>query len=343
MARGGRVASKPELPAPTPPMRATRREESSVQAYAILAILLVLAALSWASLAWDYPASTMDMTLPYTMGLSLTPFLLIWAVMMVAMMFPTAAPMILTFHKIQVRRTAHGAFFAVWAFVAGYLLLWALSGLAAFALARGAEAAAAYSAVSARSFARVGGAVLVLAGVYQFSPAKNFCLLKCRTPIAFIMASWRGGMTGALRMGWLHGLYCFGCCWLLFVILFPLGMMNVAAMAAITLLILAEKSFPWSGLPAHVSAVVLIAYGGAVIAMPELLPTFSTRAAMERETLDSPRNGDAPRSAAGSSCLDAISAAGTPRYFSLRREADEISRSCRIVAKADKHRKTAFD
>jgi predicted metal-binding membrane protein len=75
-------------------------------------------------------------------------------------------------------------------------------------------------------------------------------------------------------MGWLHGLYCFGCCWLLFVILFPLGMMNVAAMAAITLLILAEKVFPRGRLIASVFGVFLIGYGVAVVVMPKLLPTF---------------------------------------------------------------------
>jgi predicted metal-binding membrane protein len=274
------VASKPELSATNPSMHAAQNDGSPVQGYAILAILLVLATLCWAALAWNYPASAMDMTLPYTMGLSPTPFLAIWVVMMVAMMFPTAAPMILTFQKLQSRRTGRGAFFATWAFVAGYLLLWALTGLAAYALGRGAESVAAYFSVSSGVFARIGGAILVLAGIYQCTPIKHSCLLKCTTPIAFIMSSWRAGVRGALRMGWLHGLYCFGCCWLLFVILFPLGMMNVAAMAAITLLIAAEKLFPLGRLTARASAVVLIIYGGVVIAMPELLPTFSTRPAI---------------------------------------------------------------
>jgi len=277
MTLGDSSVSMPKPSATNPQADAKRNEGSLLQAYGISTILLVTTLLSWAALAWDYPASAMDMTLPYTMGLSLTPFLLIWIVMMVAMMFPTAAPMILTFHNIQRRRATPGAFFATWAFVTGYLVLWALTGVAAYSMARGAEAAAAYFAVSARSFARIGGGVLVLAGVYQFTPMKNFCLLKCRTPIAFIMTSWRGGTTGALRMGWLHGWFCFGCCWLLFVILFPLGMMNVAAMAVITLLILAEKLFPWSKLTVTVAAAVLVVYGAAVIARPDLLPTFSDR------------------------------------------------------------------
>jgi predicted metal-binding membrane protein len=291
------LAAKPEPSGTNAFMPPARSEGSPIPGYAILAILLVVALLSWAALAWDYPASAMDMTLPYTMGLSLAPFLTIWVIMMVAMMFPTAAPMILTFHNIQRRRTARGAFFATWAFVAGYLLLWALTGFAAFGLARGAEATVELFGISANVLARFGGAVLILAGLYQFTPLKNLCLLKCRTPVAFIMKSWRSGMKGALRMGWLHGLYCFGCCWLLFVILFPLGMMNVAAMAAITMLILAEKIFPWGRLIAHASAVVLIAYGGAVIVVPALLPTFSVHSDKSERASDIPTNANATSSA----------------------------------------------
>jgi predicted metal-binding membrane protein len=273
------VASRPEPPGTSVVAGPTPNERLGVQGYAILATLLAIAALCWALLAWDYPSSEMDMALAYTMGLPLTPFLIVRIVMMAAMMFPTAAPMILTFHSIQRRRTARGAFSATWAFVAGYLMLWALTGVGAYALARGAEAAAAYFGVSEHSFARIGGFVLVLAGVYQLTPLKNICLSKCRTPIAFVMTSWRSGTMGALRMGWLHGLYCFGCCWLLFVILFPLGMMNVAAMVAITVLILAEKVLPRGRAVAYAAAALLIAYGGAVIATPKLLPTFSAQSA----------------------------------------------------------------
>lgn len=90
--------------------------------------------------------------------------------------------------------------------------------------------------------ARIGGGVLIAAGLYQLSPLKYVCLNKCRTPTAFILSSWRDGYGGSFRMGLEHGAYCLGCYWLLFVVLFPLGMMNVAAMAVITLVIFAEKS-----------------------------------------------------------------------------------------------------
>ena len=130
--------------------------------------------------------------------------------------------------------------------------MWTLSGVAAYAGALAAEAVAARTALSPATAARVGGAVLVAAGLYQLTPLKDLCLSKCRTPITFIMTSWHDGAAGALRMGLLHGAYCLGCCWLLFVILFPLGIMNIAAMAVITLVIFAEKTLPWGRTAARV-------------------------------------------------------------------------------------------
>ena len=206
-----------------------------LQRNVILGLLLALAAAAWATLAWQ--AADMDMAMDSpTMGLRAPLFLAIWVIMMVAMMFPTAAPMIVTFHKVQAGKRQRGeAFVSTWIFVAAYLLVWTLSGVAAYAGALAAEAVTARAAVSPATAARVGGIVLVAAGLYQFTRWKDLCLSKCRTPITFIMTSWRDGAAGALRMGLLHGAYCLGCCWLLFVILFPLGIMNIAAMAVITL------------------------------------------------------------------------------------------------------------
>jgi predicted metal-binding membrane protein len=210
------------------------------------------------------------------MGLRAPLFLAIWVIMMVAMMFPTAAPMILTFHKVQAGKRQRGeAFVSTWIFVAAYLLVWSLSGVAAYAGALAAEAVAARTALSPATAARVGGAVIVAAGLYQLTPLKDLCLSKCRTPITFIMTSWRDGAEGALRMGLLHGAYCLGCCWLLFVILFPLGIMNIAAMAVITLVIFAEKTLPWGRTAVRAAAAALIVYGSIVLAAPQLLPTFS--------------------------------------------------------------------
>jgi predicted metal-binding membrane protein len=122
--------------------------------------------------------------------------------------------------------------------------------------------------------ARIGGGILFLAGLYQLSPLKQLCLGRCRTPLQFVLGSWRDGAQGAVRMGMEHGLFCLGCCWLLFAILFPLGVMNIAIMAAITLLIFAEKSLPIGELVGRIAAAALIGYGVLVMLAPHLLPTM---------------------------------------------------------------------
>ena len=253
-----------------------------MQRNVVLGLLLAVAAGAWALLAWQGAGSGMDMAMASpTMGLRAPMFLVIWVVMMVAMMFPTAAPMIMTFHKIQESKRQRGeAFVATWVFVTAYMLVWTLSGIAAYAGAIGAEAVAARAALSPAGAARIGGAVLIAAGLYQFTPLKDLCLSKCRTPISFIMTCWRDGAAGAFRMGLLHGAYCLGCCWLLFVILFPLGIMNLAAMAAITLVIFAEKTTRWGRPVARATAVALVAYGGVVLAAPRVLPTFMADGSM---------------------------------------------------------------
>jgi predicted metal-binding membrane protein len=248
----------------------------SFQRNVILGLLLALAAAAWATLVWQGAGADMDMGIDSpTMGLRVPLFLAIWVIMMVAMMFPAAAPMILTFHKVQAGKRQRGeAFVSTWIFVVAYLLVWGLSGVAAYAGALAAEAIAARAALSPTTAARVGGIVFVAAGLYQLTPLKDLCLSKCRTPITFIMTSWRDGAAGALRMGLLHGSYCVGCCWLLFVILFPLGIMNIAAMAIITLIIFAEKTLPWGRVAARATAAALVVYGVLVIAAPQFLPTF---------------------------------------------------------------------
>jgi predicted metal-binding membrane protein len=242
----------------------------------ILGVLLALAAAAWTLLVWQHAGAAMDMAMATpTMGMRAPLFLTIWGVMMVAMMFPTAAPMILTFHKVQANKRQRGeAFVSTWVFVSAYTLVWTLSGIAAYAGALAAEAIAARAALSPATTARIGGAILVAAGVYQLTPFKDLCLSKCRTPISFIMTSWRDGASGALSMGLLHGLYCLGCCWLLFVILFPLGTMNIAAMAVITVVIFAEKALPWGRPVTRATAVALAAYGAVVLVAPHFLPTF---------------------------------------------------------------------
>ena len=240
----------------------------------IIGVLLVLAAAAWAVIIWQSRMMDDDEMMGPTMGLAAPVFLAIWITMMVAMMFPTAMPMILTFARVQAGKTARGqAAVPVGVFVAAYLLVWIAFGAAAFALASVAEELAERSMWLMDNAARIGAVVVVAAGVYQLSPLKKTCLSKCRSPMSWLLNSWRDGIGGALRLGIEHGVYCLGCCWLLFVILFPLGMMNIAAMALITVLIFAEKSLPMSTVASSLAALGLIAYGVLVLTFPDILPT----------------------------------------------------------------------
>jgi predicted metal-binding membrane protein len=251
-----------------------------LQRNVILGLLLGVAAASWALLIWQRSSMGTAMSTP-TMGMRAPLFLAVWVVMMVAMMFPTAAPMILTFHKVQAGKQTRGeAFVSTWLFVAAYMLVWASLGVLAYAGAVGAEATAAQAQLSGTAAARIGGVLLAIAGAYQLSPLKNVCLAKCRTPVTFVMTSWRDGKVGALRMGLQHGVYCLGCCWLLFLILFPLGIMNVAAMALVTVLVFAEKTFAAGERIARWAGVALMLYGAAVLLFPRALPTFTAMGSM---------------------------------------------------------------
>ena len=240
----------------------------------ILGLLLILAAAAWAVLIWQSAAmNSQAMGMGLTMGMSTGLFLAIWVVMMIAMMFPTAAPMILMFTKIYAsKRQQEQPFVPTWIFVSAYLLVWSLCGVVAYPLAVGIEQLAAQSMWLMENAARLGGVVLLVAGLYQLSPLKDICLSKCRTPLQFILGSWHDGYGGAFRMGLEHGAYCLGCCWLLFVILFPLGIMNIAVMALVTALIYAEKSLPIGRQISQIAGVGLIIYGVLVMFLPAALP-----------------------------------------------------------------------
>ena len=202
-------------------------------------------------------------------------FMVIWIDMMVVMMFPAAAPMILTFHRVQARKRRQGqTFVSTWVFVAAYLIVWTLFGALALAAAAGIQMLVKQSMVSMETTARLGGLVLVIAGVYQLTPLKRVCLTKCQTPVGFILSSWHDGVGGAFRMGLKHGAYCLGCCWLLFVILFPIGIMNVAAMAVITVLVFAEKSLKSGRTIGSIAGLALIGYGILAVLVPAMMPTY---------------------------------------------------------------------
>jgi predicted metal-binding membrane protein len=243
---------------------------------AILGSLGVLTVAAWGVLAWQSSTTDMEgMQNMLTMDMGPPLFLAVWVAMMVAMMFPTAAQMILTFAKVQQGKHARGGqFVPTWMFVVAYLAVWTAFGELAYVAALGASELADDSMWLMDNAGRIGGGILILAGLYELSPQKNVCLSKCRHPAAFVLTSWRDGRGGALRMGLEHGLYCLGCCWLFFVIVFPLGMMNLAVLAAIVLLIFAQKALPFGQRARLLAAAGLVAYGSVAVVVPDALPSL---------------------------------------------------------------------
>jgi predicted metal-binding membrane protein len=236
----------------------------------VLALLLALAGACWLVVLRQ---AGMTQGMGLTMGLTLPLFLLAWVAMMIAMMFPTAAPMILMFATVAAgKRQRAQPFVPTWVFVSAYLTVWVGFGLVAYAAAAGLGGLAMQSTWLMDNAARLGGAIILVGGLYQLSPLKSLCLTKCRSPLSFLLTSWRDGYGGAFVMGLKHGAYCLGCCWLLFAILFPLGVMNIAAMVGLTLLIFAEKSLAWGSAIANVAGVALMAYGAVVLVTAHGLP-----------------------------------------------------------------------
>lgn len=168
---------------------------------------------------------------------------LMWLLMMVAMMLPSAAPMILFYARFA--RRSGGAAGRALLFAAVYVAIWAGFSAGAVLLQALLVDRGAVSAVGlALGEARLAGALLLLAALYQLTPLKRACLAACRSPLDFLMRGWRPGVAGALRLGARHGFYCLGCCWALMLLLFVGGVMNLAWIAALALIVMAEKLAP---------------------------------------------------------------------------------------------------
>jgi predicted metal-binding membrane protein len=187
-----------------------------------------------------------------------------WAVMMVGMMTPSAAPMILMYTRVGRQRKADGKTFAAtgW-FAAGYFLAWTGFSLAATFFQWVIERAALLDSQMAIASNMLGGIVLIAAGLYQWSPVKDICLKQCQSPLGFLMR--RGGFRpeplGALWLGAEHGLYCVGCCWVLMFLLFVGGVMNVLWIAGLALLVLLEKLIPTGHLIPRLTGTALAVAG----------------------------------------------------------------------------------
>ena len=225
-------------------------------AAAIVAALLACAAVAW--LITIRQAGSMGTGGVRMMSAGL--FLITWLVMMVAMMFPSVAPMTLAFASVT--RSRGEGYLPTVAFVLGYILVWAVSGLVPLAVLQALD----HIWMTPPSWLpRLGGAVIVIAGIYQFTPLKDTCLGACRSPLGFILThDFGGGPPAAVRAGTSHGLYCLGCCWALMAVLAVLGLMNIAWMALFAAIFFIEKNVRFGEVvPRLVGAACII--GGLVI------------------------------------------------------------------------------
>ena len=217
----------------------------------IVAALLVCAAVAWLITIQQAGSMGMGGLAMMTAGV----FLVTWLVMMVAMMFPTIAPITLAFAGVT-RRRGEGILPTV-TFVVGYLIVWTAIGLVPLAVV---EAFGQMWMPTPSWLPRLGGAVIVLAGVYQFTPLKDACLRSCRSPLGFVLShDFGGGPAAAVRAGAAHGLWCLGCCWALMAVLAVLGLMNLAWMAVIAAVFFIEKNVRFGDiLPKLVGAACIV-------------------------------------------------------------------------------------
>jgi predicted metal-binding membrane protein len=231
----------------------------------LVALLFALAAAAW----WSTIHRMAGMDAGPGTGLgSLGWFVGVWVVMMAAMMFPSLAPTAALYGSMTRGRSPDRPLL----FTAGYLLVWSAAGLGAyllFELGRTLVGDDLGWLSGGRWFA---GGVLAIAGLYELTPLKDVCLSKCRSPLGFLLGTWRDSRRGALEMGSKHAAWCFGCCWALMAALFALGVMSITWMAFVAALIALEKTVPWHRAVTWGTAAILLALAIAVIATPSAVP-----------------------------------------------------------------------
>jgi predicted metal-binding membrane protein len=235
---------------------------------ALLVLLVLTPVFSW----WWIVVMARDMYGPMT-GASAwmmttdwdAPHLLLlwamWAVMMTAMMLPTATPLILLYGAAARRSQQPTARSHIYALAAGYVAAWTAFSLAATVLQRALASLLIVTPMMEAGSSRVSATLLIIAGVYQWTPLKHACLRQCQSPLGFLMAHWRNGWSGAFRLGVEHGTYCIGCCWALMLLLFAGGVMNIVVIAGLTAWVAFEKLAPFGRRGVQVSGAVMIAGG----------------------------------------------------------------------------------
>jgi predicted metal-binding membrane protein len=234
----------------------------------ILTALVLLSGLAWAGTVYQAGSMGLGMfTCSMTMG---TPFsvsngllyIILWGVMMVAMMLPAMTPIVGLVQTIARQKRAQGLpFTPAWVFVAGYVTLWTLTGSIGYAADIAIQSLPGVFPTLQIYGTVIGGITLVGAGIYQLTPLKYLCLSQCRSPLGFLLTSWRDGTAGAFRMGLHHGAYCLGCCWSLMVVLFVMGTMNLVWMGILSIVIFVEKIVPHGVAMGKATGIALIVFG----------------------------------------------------------------------------------
>ena len=216
--------------------------------------------------AWEMSMAWMRMPGQSTFGAAIM-FLVMWQVMMVAMMLPSAMPMALLYRGLAASRRRRGVPAPPAAvLLTGYFATWLLFGVLAYAIGMWVSALAMRSDAVSRMIPAGTGLALILAGLYQLTPWKQMCLTHCRSPLSFFAACWKPGWWGTLRLGAHHGAYCAGCCWALMLIQLAVGVMNLTLMVALAAVIWIEKTWHHGPRMAQAAGWAAIAAGTAVIA-----------------------------------------------------------------------------
>jgi predicted metal-binding membrane protein len=274
-----------------------RREGRVPQLSSAVQLGLIFGLLLFAAIAWamtDDRMGGMDAGPGTDLG-GLSFWVTAWVVMMAAMMFPSIAPMVVMYARIEEGRREQGRPREVGAtalFVGGYLLTWTAAGLIGYAIIEGARALDIGFLGWDSGGPYVAGAVIVAAGLYQLTPLKEVCLRHCRSPMMFLLTRWRPGRGGALRMGMEHGSWCVGCCWGLMAALFAVGVMSIGWMVMVAALIAIEKLLPWKAVANRGIAVLLVVLGIGVAFFAADVPGLTlpdspeAQAAMENMGMD---------------------------------------------------------
>lgn len=238
----------------------------------VLSAMVLLATLAWTYTVYlgvQHPMMAGTMTMPTMLQWSTADVVfmfIMWSLMMFAMMLPSVTPTVMIFGRVREKRKVTGRIYApTGAFVSGYLLVWVGFSLLATSANWLLHTGGSMSSMMGKVGPLTGGLFLIVAGAFQWTPLKNACLEHCRSPMSFLMQHWREGNSGATLMGLHHGIYCLGCCWLMMLLLFVLGVMNLPWVAVLTIVVLAEKIIPRGEILSRGLGVLLIGWGAWLI------------------------------------------------------------------------------